>query len=52
MKNITLVEDRFDGESNFIPWKSKILSTLEEYYLLDVTTKTLPATITDIEKKI
>jgi hypothetical protein len=52
MKNITLVEDRLDGESNFSPWKSKLLVTLEEDDLLDVTTKALPATTTDIEKKI
>jgi hypothetical protein len=52
MKNITLVEDRLDGASNFSPWKSKILFTLEEDDLLDVTTKALPTTTTDIEKKI
>jgi hypothetical protein len=52
MKNKTLVEDRLDGASNFSPWKSKLLVTLEEDDLLDVTTKTLPATTTDIEKKI
>jgi hypothetical protein len=52
MKNKTLVEDRLDGASNFSPWKSKLLVTLEEDDLLDVTTKTLPATTTYIEKKI
>jgi hypothetical protein len=52
MKNKTLVEDRLDGASNFSPWKSKLLVTLEEDDLLDVTTKTLPDTTTDIEKKI
>jgi hypothetical protein len=52
MKNKTLVEDRLDGASNFSPWKSKLLVTLEEDDLLDVTTKTLPGTTTDIEKKI
>jgi hypothetical protein len=52
MKNITLVEDRLDGASNFSPWKSKLLVTLEEDDLLDVTTKTLPDTATDVEKKI
>jgi hypothetical protein len=52
MKNITLVEDRLDGASNFSPWKSKLLVTLEEHDLLDVTTKVLPDTSTDIEKKI
>ena len=51
MKNITPMEDRLDGASNFSPWKSKILVTLEEEELLDVTTKTLPATTTDIDKK-
>ena len=44
MKNITLVKDRLDGASNFIPWKSKLLVTLEEDDLLDVATKTLLAT--------
>ena len=52
MKNKTLVEDRLDGASNFSPWKSKLLVTLEEHDLLDVTTKTLPATTTYIDKKI
>jgi hypothetical protein len=52
MKNRTLVEDRLDGASNFSPWKSKLLVTLEEDDLLDVTTKVLPDTATDIEKKI
>jgi hypothetical protein len=52
MKNKTLVEDRIDGASNFNPWKSKLLVTLEEYDLLDVTTKTLPTTSIDIEKNI
>ena len=52
MKNKTPMEDRLDGASNFSPWKSKLLVTLEEYDLLDVTTKVLPATATDIEKKI
>ena len=52
MKNRTLVEDRLDGASNFSPWKSKLLVTLEEDDLLDVTTKTLPDTAIDIEKKI
>jgi hypothetical protein len=52
MKNRTLVEDRLDGASNFNPWKSKLLVTLEEEDLLDVTTKTLPDTATNIEKKI
>jgi hypothetical protein len=52
MKNRTLVEDRLDGASNFSPWKSKLLVSLEEDDLLDVTTKTLPATATDIDKKI
>jgi hypothetical protein len=52
MKKKTLVEDRLDGESNFSPWKSKLLVTLEEYDLLDVTIKTLPTTTSDIEKKI
>jgi hypothetical protein len=52
MKNNTLVEDRLDGASNFSLWKSKLIFTLEEDDLLDVTTKSLPATTIDIEKKI
>jgi len=52
MKNKNLVEYRLDGASNFSPCKSKLLVTLEEDDLLDVTTKVLPATTTDIEKKI
>jgi hypothetical protein len=52
MKNRTSVEDRLDGASNFSPWKSNLLVTLEEEYLLDETTKTLPDTTTDMEKKI
>jgi hypothetical protein len=52
MKNRTLVEDSLDGASNFIPWKSKLLVTLEEDDLLYVTTKVLPDTATDIEKRI
>jgi hypothetical protein len=51
MKNITLLEDRLDGVSNFSSWKSRLQVTLENY-LLDVVTKTLPGTTTDIEKKI
>jgi hypothetical protein len=49
MKNITLVEDRLDGASNFNPWKSKLLDTLEEDDLLDVTTKVRKE---DLEKKV
>jgi hypothetical protein len=52
MKNRALVEDRLDGASNFSSWKSRLQVTLEEDDLLDVVTKTLPATTTDIEKKI
>jgi hypothetical protein len=52
MKNITPMEDRLDGASNFSPWKSKILVTLEEENLLYATTKTLPETSTELEKKI
>jgi hypothetical protein len=52
MKNKALVEDRLDGASNFSSWKSRLQVTLEEDDLLDVVTKTLPATTTDIEKKI
>jgi hypothetical protein len=52
MKNKTSVEDRLDGASNFSPWKSKLLVTLEEEDLLDATTKTLPDISIDMEKKI
>jgi hypothetical protein len=52
MKNRALVEDRLDGESNFSYWKSRLQVTLEEDDLLDVVTKTLPTTATNIEKKI
>jgi hypothetical protein len=52
MKNRALVEDRLDGASNFSSWKSRLQVTLEEYDLLDVVTKTLPDTATDVEKKI
>jgi hypothetical protein len=52
MKNIALVEDRLDGASNFRSWKSRLQVTLEEYDLLDVVTKTIPDTATDVEKKI
>jgi hypothetical protein len=52
MKNRALVEDRLDGASNFISWKSRLQVTLKEDDLLDVVTKTLPATAIDIEKKI
>jgi hypothetical protein len=52
MKDRALVEDRLDGASNLSSWKSKLQVTLEEDDLLDVATKTLPATTTYIEKKI
>jgi hypothetical protein len=52
MKNKALVEDRLDGASNFSSWKSRLQVTLEEDDLLDVVTKTLPDTATDVEKKI
>jgi hypothetical protein len=52
MKNKTPMEDRLDGASNFSPGKSKLLVTLEEEDLLDATTKTLPETTTDLEKKV
>jgi hypothetical protein len=52
MKRKTFVEYRLDGASNFNPWKSKLLVTLEEGDLLDVTTKVLPDIATDIEKKL
>jgi hypothetical protein len=52
MKNRALVEDRLDGASNFSYWKSRPWVTLVEDDLLDVVTKTLPDTTTNVEKKI
>jgi hypothetical protein len=52
MKNRAIVEDRLDGASNFSSWKSRLQVTLEEDDLLDVVTKTLPDTATNVEKKI
>jgi hypothetical protein len=52
MKNTTLVEDRLDGSSNFICWKSRLRVTLEEDDLLNVVTKKLPDTVIDEEKEI
>jgi hypothetical protein len=52
LKHRALVEDRFDGASNFSSWKSRLHVTLEEDDLLDVVTKTLPDTSTEVEKKI
>ena len=52
MKNITLVEDKLDGASNFSSWKSRLQVTLEENDLLSVIQKTLPKTTTDEEKEI
>jgi hypothetical protein len=52
MKNMTLVEDRLDGSSNFSSWKSRLQVTLEEDDLLSVIQKTLPETTTDEEKEI
>jgi hypothetical protein len=51
MKNRALVEDRLDGASKFSSWKSRLQVTVEEDELLDVVTKTLPDTATDVEKK-
>jgi hypothetical protein len=50
MMNKTLVEDRFDGTSNFNSWKSRLHITLEEDDLLSLIEKTLPETTTDEEK--
>ena len=52
MKNKTLVEDRFDGSSNFSSWKSRLQVTLEEDDLLSVIPKTLREIATDEEKEI
>jgi hypothetical protein len=52
MRNKTLVEDRIDGARNLNPWKSKLLVTLEEDDFLDVTSKFIPDTATNIKKKI
>jgi hypothetical protein len=51
MMNITLVEYRLDGPSNFSSWKSRIQVTLEEEYLLWVIQKGLPETTIDEEKE-
>jgi hypothetical protein len=51
MRNITLVEDRLDGSSNFNYWKSRLHITLEEDDLLSVIQKNLPETTTDEEKE-
>jgi hypothetical protein len=50
MRNITLVEDRLDGTSNFSFWESRLLITLEDDNLLRLIENTLPATTTDEEK--
>jgi hypothetical protein len=50
MRNITLVEDRLDGSSNFSSWKSRLQITLEEDDLLSLIEKTLLETTTDEEK--
>jgi hypothetical protein len=50
MRNKTLVEDRLDGSSNFISWKSRLQITLEEDDLLSLIEKTLLETTTDEEK--
>jgi hypothetical protein len=50
MRNKILVEDRLDGSSNFISWKSRLCITLEESDLLIMIEGTLPATSTDEEK--
>jgi hypothetical protein len=52
MNNIHFVEDRLDGARNFKFSKSRLHVTLEEDYLLDVVTKTLPDTTTNEEKNI
>jgi hypothetical protein len=51
MRNVTLVEDRLDGSSNFSSWKSRLQITLEEDDLLSVIQKALPETTTDEEKE-
>jgi hypothetical protein len=51
MMNITLVEDRLDGSTNFSSWKSRLQITLEEEDLLWVIQKALPETTTDEEKE-
>jgi hypothetical protein len=50
MRNITLVEDRLDGSSNFSSWNSRLCITLEESDLLRLIEGTLPTTATDEEK--
>jgi hypothetical protein len=50
MRNITLVEDRLDGSSNFNSWKSRLHITLEESDLLKLIEGTLLATKIDEER--
>jgi hypothetical protein len=52
MKNKTLVEDRLDGSSDFISWKSRIQITLEEDDIFSVIQNTLSETAIDEEKEI
>jgi hypothetical protein len=51
MRNKTLVEDRLDGSSNFISWKSRLHITLEDDDLLSVIQKALPESTIDEEKE-
>jgi hypothetical protein len=51
MRNITLVEDRLDGSSNFSSWKSRLHITLEEDDLLSLIQKTLSETTINEEKE-
>jgi hypothetical protein len=50
MRNITLVEDRLDGSSNFNSWNSILHITLEESDLLRLIEGTIPEIATDEEK--
>jgi hypothetical protein len=50
MRNITMVEDRLDGSSNFSAWKSRLHITLEESDLLRLIERTLLAIAIDEEK--
>jgi hypothetical protein len=51
MMNITLLEDRLDGSSNFNSWKSRLQVTLQEEELLWVIQKGLPETTINEEKE-
>jgi hypothetical protein len=50
MVNRILVEDRLDGTTNFISWKSRLLITLEESELMKCVEEFVPELDDDAEK--